>query len=210
MSEIKGKRLESALAHLDSADRDLARILAEVGPPPPRSRPPGFSALLQIIMNQQLSVASARAIWARLSAAANPLTPAAILRLELEALRALGLSRQKAVYVRDLAAAVEEGRLDVDALARLPDEAVIAALTRVRGLGRWSGEVYLLFSLGRPDVLPADDLALLVAAQRLKGLPARPRPAELRAMAEPWRPWRSVACRLLWHYYHHLVGRAGI
>ncbi len=208
--EIRGQRLRRAVAHLASVDPDLARAVAQVGPPPPRSRPPGFPALLQIIVSQQLSVASARAIWGRLVQAADPLTAPSLLALDEAALRAIGFSRQKVDYARGLALAVAEGRLDVDALDRLPDEVVIEQLVRLKGMGRWSAEIYLLFSLGRPDVLPADDLALLVAAGSLKGLAERPTARALRALAEPWRPWRSVACRLLWHYYHHLVGRAGI
>jgi DNA-3-methyladenine glycosylase II len=199
--EINGKRLAQALAHLAEADADLARAIELVGAPPSRARPPGFGTLLQIIVGQQLSTASAEAIWRRLVAAIEPLTPEGFLALDDEGLRAIGFSRAKVLYGRGLAQMVAEGRLDLEALAQQPDEAVIKALGEIRGFGRWSAEVYLLFCLARPDVLPADDLALLVAAQRVKGLAERPTPKQFRALAEPWRPWRSVAARLLWHYY---------
>ena len=116
-------------------------------------------------------------------------------------LRGIGFSRQKIRYGLGLAEMILERRLDLAQLEALSDDEAIAAITAVPGLGRWSAEIYLLSSLARPDVMPADDLALLVAAQRVKRLPARPTPKALRAMAEPWRPWRSVAARLLWHYY---------
>jgi DNA-3-methyladenine glycosylase II len=199
--EIAGRRLVRALDALAAADGDLARARDLVGLPPPRGRPAGFGALLDIIIAQQVSVASARAIRTRLLAAADPLTPESFRALDDAALRAVGFSRQKTAYGRGLAEMLLDGRLDLDAVARMEDEAAIAAITEVKGLGRWSAEVYLLFCLHRPDVMPADDLALLVAVQRLKGLPARPTAKALRAMAESWRPWRSVAARLLWHYY---------
>ncbi len=202
--EIKGKRLARALDHLAGADKDLRRVLRRFGPPPPRRAPVGFPALLDIIVSQQVSAAAADAIMARLVAVLDggP-TPAGVLALGEAALRRAGLSRQKIRYSQGLAADLAAGRLDLDAVARLPDDAAVAALTRVKGIGRWSAEIYLLFALQRPDVLPADDLALMLAAQRLKGLAARPTPAALRAMGETWRPWRSVASRLLWHYYRH-------
>lgn len=168
---------------------------------PAAARPPGFGALLDIIIAQQVSTASARAIRERLVAAAAPLSPETILAMDDSALRGAGLSRPKVLHVRGIAAALASGALDLDALARRPDEEAIAELVKLKGIGRWSAEVYLLFCLQRPDVLPAEDLALLVAAQRLKRLEQRPTPAELRRMAEPWRPWRSIASRLLWHWY---------
>jgi DNA-3-methyladenine glycosylase II len=199
--EINGKRLAQALAHLAEVDADLERAIRLVGTPPPRARPPGFATLLQIIIGQQLSTASAEAIWRRLVAAVEPLTPEGFLALDDDGLRAIGFSRAKVLYGRGLAQMVADGKLDLRAIARRPDEEAIATLVQVRGFGRWSAEVYLLFCLGRPDVLPADDLALLAAAQRVKRLPERPTPNQFRALAEPWRPWRSVAPRLLWHYY---------
>ena len=199
--EISGKRLQEALDHLAASDGDLARAIRLVGRPPPRRRPPGFASLLWIIVGQQVSTASANAIWQRLCAVGGPPMPEGFLTLSDEQLKAVGFSRAKMVYGRDLAASIVAGRLDLEALAAMTDDEAIDSLTAVRGLGRWSAEVYLLFCLGRPDVLPADDLALLSAAQKVKRLAARPTAGALRVMAEPWRPWRSVAARLLWHYY---------
>ena len=201
IAPLEGRRLKRGLIALGEADADLARAIAAAGRLPQRSRDPGFATLLNIIMAQQLSVASAGAIWGRLEAVADPMTPAALLEIHPRRLRTIGLSRQKALYARELAKALENRHLDLDALAVMQDEEAIAALTAVKGIGRWTAEIYLLFSLGRPDVMPADDLALQIAAQRIKGLDTRPTGRELRAMAEAWRPWRSVAARLLWHYY---------
>jgi len=202
--EIGGKRLQQALDHLAASDGDLARAIRLVGKPPPRRRPPGYASLLWIIVGQQVSTASATAIWRRLCEIAEPATPEDFLALTDEQLKSVGFSRAKMVYGRDLAASILEGRLDLEALAAMTDDEAVACLTAVRGLGRWSAEVYLLFCLCRPDVLPADDLALLSAAQKVKRLAARPTAGALRTMAEPWRPWRSVAARLLWHYYREV------
>jgi DNA-3-methyladenine glycosylase II len=198
---LEGRRLRRGLLALADADPDLAVAITAVGKLPVRSREPGFGTLLNIIMAQQLSTASAAAIWGRLETAIDPMTPANLLRLHPRGLRTIGLSRQKALYARELAKALERGAPDLDAMASMPDEEAIAALTEVKGIGRWTAEIYLLFALGRPDVMPADDLALQVAAQRIKQLPLRPSGRELRAMAEAWQPWRSVAARVLWHYY---------
>jgi DNA-3-methyladenine glycosylase II len=186
---------------LADADPDLARAIEAAGRLPVRSRDPGFGTLLNIIMAQQLSTASAGAIWGRLEAAVDPMTPENLLRVHPRRLRTIGLSRQKALYARELARALQRGDPDLDTLASMPDDEAIAALTGVKGIGRWTAEIYLLFALGRPDVMPADDLALQVAAQRIKKLDQRPTGRELRAMAEAWQPWRSVAARVLWHYY---------
>ena len=199
---IEGKRLAAALKLLARQDADLARALAEVGAPPPRSRPPGFASLLDIVLAQQVSTASHRAIAARLGAAAGgAITPAAILALGEDGLRGVGFSRQKALYARGLAEAVGERRLDLEALALMPDEAVLAELMKLKGVGLWTAEIYLMFCMHRPDVLPAGDLALRAAAGLVKRKRKRPEEAALRRMGEAWRPWRSVAARLLWHYY---------
>ncbi len=194
--------LQRALKHLGNADRDFARAIDEVGPPPPRSRPAGFLGLLHVIVAQQVSTHAAKAISARLDAALEAKTPEAFLKLTDADLRAIGFSRQKVIYGRDLSAAFLDGRLSMPRLRRQSDEDVIAAITGVKGLGVWSAEVFLLFSLRRPDVLPAHDLGLIIAAERMKRLKKRPSPKELREIAEPWRPYRSYASRMLWHYYH--------
>lgn len=196
---VTEQTLPQALRALAMADPDVARALEEVGPPPLRYRPPGFATLLRIIVAQQVSLASAQAIADRLQAACDPVTPEGFLSLSDEDLRRVGLSRPKQRYGRALAAQVLSGELDLAAVADLDDEPAIAALTRAKGIGRWSAEVYLLFSLGRPDVFPVDDVGLMVGAQLLKRLAARPDRHGLLELGEPWRPYRAVAARLLWH-----------
>lgn len=198
---LEGRRLKRGLSALAEADPDLAAAIVATGVLPVRSLDPGFGTLLNIIMAQQLSTESAAAIWGRLEAACDPMTPETLLQIHPRRLRTIGLSKQKALYARELAKALERGAPDLATLHALSDEEAIATLTQVKGIGRWTAEIYLLFALGRADVMPADDLALQVAAQRLKKLDRRPSGRELRSMAEAWQPWRSVAARVLWHYY---------
>jgi DNA-3-methyladenine glycosylase II len=200
--------LQQALDHLAGADRHMAGAIAEIGPPPPRYRSADFETLMHVIIAQQVSVASARAISGRLNERLAKVTPEGFVALTDEDLRAVGFSRQKMVYGRDLAAAFLDGRVSLPKLRRMDDEAAIASLSSVKGIGRWSAEVFLLFSLKRPDVMPAQDLALMVAAQRLKNLRSRPDPKKLLKIAEPWRPFRSYGARMLWHYYRN--GKGGI
>jgi DNA-3-methyladenine glycosylase II len=200
--------LQQALEHLAGADKHMADAIREIGPPPPRHRPAGFATLMHVIIAQQVSTASARAISGRLTERLTKVTPESFIALTDADLRAVGFSRQKTLYGRDLAAAFLDGRVSLPKLRRMPDEEAIAALSSVKGIGRWSAEVFLLFSLKRPDVMPAQDLALMVAAQRLKGLRARPDPKKLLKIAEPWRPFRSYGARMLWHYYRN--GKGGI
>jgi len=197
----------AGLAALCARDPDLAGIEAAAGPLPWRVRPPGFPGLLQAIVGQQISNQAAAAIWGRLRALPGALLPATFAALDDEALRTAGLSRPKIAHCRSLAAAFAEGRLDELHLASLEDEAAVARIVAVRGLGRWTAEVYLLFALAREDVFPLGDLALAAAAADLKRLPARPKPAAFAALAEPWRPWRALAARLLWHHWRHVTGR---
>jgi DNA-3-methyladenine glycosylase II len=195
--------LRPALEALAEVDRDLARAYRVCGLPPVRRQAPGFPGLVRIIMAQQVSTASAGAIIGRLEAAVRPLTAEGFLALDDSALRAIGLSRQKIVYGRALAEELRAGRLDLDVVATLDDDAALDRLVGLKGVGRWTAEIYLLFALERPDVWPADDLAVQVAAQRLKGLDERPKRPRMVALAEPWRPHRSAAARLLWHLYRH-------
>jgi DNA-3-methyladenine glycosylase II len=199
--------LQQALDHLARADPHMGRAILEIGPPPPRHRPASFATLLDVIIAQQVSTASARAISGRLAERLRRVTPEAFIALSDPDLRAVGFSRQKTLYGRDLAAHFLEGRLSLTRLRRMEDEAAIEALSAVKGIGRWSAEVFLLFALQRPDVMPAQDLALLVAAQRMKGWRSRPEPKKLLKLAELWRPYRSYAARMLWHYYRN--GRPG-
>jgi DNA-3-methyladenine glycosylase II len=200
----------AALQRLAKLDRDLAGIEAAAGPLPWRRRPDGFPGLLQAIVGQQISNQAAAAIWGRVAALPGVLEPAGLLLLSDEALRGAGLSRPKVAHARSLAAAFAEGRLSAAGLAALEDEEAIAAIASVRGLGRWTAEVYLLFALGRHDVFPAGDVALAASAAHLKGLEARPGPVQLRALADTWRPARSLAARLLWHHWRHVTGRPAL
>jgi DNA-3-methyladenine glycosylase II len=190
---------------LAASDPRLAHALTLTGPLPLRRTGDGFAQLLSAIVSQQVSVASANAIWARLCAAGMN-DPARLMGADIDSLRALGLSRQKARYALELAGA----NVDFAALRSDPSEAVIARLVAIPGIGRWTAEIYAMFALGRADVFAPGDLALQEAARLLFGLPARPREAELRAMAQAWSPWRSVAARLLWAYYRHAKDREGI
>lgn len=193
--------LISACDSLAAGDPDLAAVIERFGYPPLWPREPGFPTLLKLILEQQVSLASARAAYDRLAAAVGEVTPESLLALDDETLRGVGFSRQKARYGRLLAQAVLDGSLDVAGLAQLDDERVRSTLQRITGIGPWTAEVYLLMVLLRPDVWPRGDVALATAAQQVKGLPARPTQNELHDLAEPWRPWRAVAARILWHHY---------
>jgi DNA-3-methyladenine glycosylase II len=188
---------------LAAAHPGIASALASHGPPAPRQRPRGPATLMRAIVAQQVSTKAAASIWARLEAACGGSMDdlARIAATPPETLRAAGLSRQKASYVHALAQAVSTGQLDFAALPP-EDEAAIALLSSVRGIGRWSAEIYLLFAEGRPDIFPAGDLALQVQLGRLLGLPARPSEKASRALIEPMRPHRGALAILLWHLYN--------
>jgi DNA-3-methyladenine glycosylase II len=190
---------------LAGQDPRFADALAQCGPLPLRRKPEGFAELLSAIVSQQVSVASANAIWGRMVAAGLD-RAAAIQVASDEDLRAAGLSRQKMRYARALA----EAEIDFAALRHAPDEEVIATLTQVSGIGTWTAEIYAMFSLGRADVFAHGDLALQEGARLLLGLKDRPTPAKMRKIAEAWSPWRSVAARVLWAYYRVAKDREGI
>jgi DNA-3-methyladenine glycosylase II len=189
------------LHFLSGRDPDLAQILTKLGPPPMWARAPGFPTLILIILEQQVSLASARAAYDRLREAASPLTPVRFLELDDTTLKAIGFSRQKTAYGRGLAKALVDGHLDLVKLAMMPDTKVRTELIKVKGIGPWTADIYLLMALRRPDIMPSADLALLTAVQKVKRLAARPTPDELNTLSKNWKPWRSVAARLLWHYY---------
>jgi DNA-3-methyladenine glycosylase II len=195
--------LRPALEALAERDADIACAYTLCGLPPERSRAPGFAGLLTIMTAQQVSAQAARAIAGRLLAAAEPLTPETFLALDDAAFKRIGFSRQKVRYGWALAEDLLAGRIDLQALADLDDEAAIEELVRVKGVGRWTAEIYLLFALRRPDVWPVDDLAVCAGVQRLKGLADRPSRARMLEIGAPWRPHRSAAARFLWHFYHH-------
>lgn len=192
-------------AWLAEHDERLAYALFQTGPLPLRRRPDGFAQLLSAIISQQVSVAAAAAIWKRMEDAGLT-TETAVLAVGEDGLRGVGLSRQKIAYSLALA----EAQIDYDTLRHMPDADVMATLTAVKGIGVWTAEIYAMFSLGRCDVFAPGDLALQVAAQDLYGLADRPKEKELRQMSLDWTPWRSVAARLLFAYYHIAKGREGI
>ncbi len=193
--------LGPAVHLLAARDPVLEASVRRFGVPPLWAREPGFPTLVHIILEQQVSLASARAAFDRLVAARDPLTPGAFLELDDQALLEIGFSRQKATYARELARAVLEGRLRLEALPSLDDEAVDAQLTALPGIGPWTATIYRLMVLGRPDAWPAHDIALAQAVADLRGSSRRPDAAEMATLADGWRPWRAVAARILWHHY---------
>ena len=199
--------LDEGIAAL-AAEPVFAAILERAGAPRFRRRRNGFETLLHIILEQQVSIDAAAAMFRRLNEECRPLSPAGFLRLDDATLRRCGFSRQKAAYGRGLAAAVAGGTLDFARLAATPDEAALAALVALKGIGRWSAEIYLIFALGRADVWPAADLGLQFGVAAELGLGTRLGERELRALGERWRPWRSVAACLFWQSYLHARRRA--
>lgn len=197
--------LEEGSAWLAQVCPVWARVLPELGPLPLRRSAAGFHTLANAIVGQQISIAAANSIWARMGTA-GLLTQDAIAAASDDDLRAAGLSRPKVKYLRGIATA----GLDWDQLARMPDDQAIAALVALPGIGVWTAEIYLKFALGRADVIAAGDLALQEAARIMYELPERPGPARLRELALPWSPWRSVAARGLWAYYRLAKAREGI
>lgn len=189
---------------LGAIDPRFAAGLATYGQPPLRRAEEGYAALLRAIVGQQVSVYAARSIWNRVAALVDPMTPERLLAFSDEQLRACGLSNNKVKFARSLALDTAERRIVFEALPELDDEGVIAMLTQAKGIGRWTAEIYMMFALGRPDVMPANDLGIIVAAQHFFGLRRRPDPAKLLKMAEAWRPWRTVASLFLWHYRHNM------
>ena len=201
MTIIDKKTLLIAVEELTIRDPDLADIVSKYGSPPLWAREPGFATLVHIILEQQVSLASALAAFEKLQALLDQVTPAHFLTLDDATLKGAGFSRQKTRYCRLLARALLDGDLDLSRLALLDDDAARTALVRVKGIGPWTANIYLLMVLGRPDIFPVGDLALLKAVCSLKHLSTRPSPGALAEIAVSWRPWRSVAARLLWHYY---------
>lgn len=197
-----GGRIEGLRALIER-DADIARAFRIAGEPTSRRRPPGFASLVRIIVNQQLSQHAGQAIWRRLEDSLGTVSPKTVLGRPERRLCALGLSRAKARYVRSLAGMVVRRELELDRLEWLGDDAARAELTQAPGIGRWTADIYLMFALGRPDVWPAGDLALAVAAKRLLGRKRRPNPKEMEAIGLAWRPFRTAAAVMLWHFYRH-------
>jgi DNA-3-methyladenine glycosylase II len=195
----------AAIEALASREPAFAGVVAKFGVPEPRHSERGAQTLLRTIVGQQVSVAAARSMWSKLEAAfGSPPDLHLLLAASDEALRAAGMSRQKAGYISSLASLVISGELDLDVLPEDNEEA-IALLTKIKGIGRWSAEIYLLFAEGRPDIFPAGDLAVMIELGRLLGLPAKPSEKQLRELAEAWRPYRGAAAVLAWHSYNSSV-----
>jgi len=188
-------------AQLGRHERHFQDILERLGPPPLWGREPGFPTLVLIVLEQQVSLASARAAYNRLLEICPSLTPVAFLGLGDQALRQAGFSRQKTGYCRGLAQAIIDGQLDLQSMIGKDDETVRRELISVKGIGGWTADIYLLMVLRRPDIWPVQDRALAVAVQRLWAMAEAPSPADLAQMGEAWRPYRAVAARLLWHHY---------
>lgn len=207
--QIRKKIRRPGLRKLIDTCPHMRRIYELRGYPPPRDREGGFPALLRIIVDQQVSTQSGAAIWRRLEDGIGEVSPASVLKAGEEGLRACGFSGAKARYGMELARAVSSGDLDLEGLGRLPGEAVEAELTKVKGIGRWTSDIYQMFAMGRADVWPAGDLAVVIATQHLLDLPERPTQDQMDEISQRWRPWRTTAAIMLWHYYRHVKSGSG-
>lgn len=195
-------QIKKGLDAIASVDKHVAKALDVIGYPKPRIRPAGFETFLEPIVSQQISVKAAASILAKVKALLPICDAASLLKIPNDQLRAAGLSQRKVEYVQGLAKAIVEGAFNPETLAKLDDDSAIESITRLRGFGRWSAEIYLMFSLGRPDIFPADDLILQVSLQKIKRLGTKPTSKVARQKVEPWGPWRSVGSLFLWHYHH--------
>jgi DNA-3-methyladenine glycosylase II len=203
MLDEAGLRL--SLDALAAQDEAIAQAIGRIGYPESRQREPGYETLLRTIVGQQVSVAAAASVWAKLETALGPgCAPDRLLASDYDSLRACGMSRQKQGYARSLAELVTSGALDLHALPE-DDEEAIAALVQIKGVGRWSAEIYLLFAEGRLDIWPAGDLAVQVAVGTIMGLAERPSEKDIRVIAEKWRPHRSAMAIMAWHHYNTKV-----
>ncbi|MEW6186979.1 MAG: DNA-3-methyladenine glycosylase 2 family protein [Thermodesulfobacteriota bacterium] len=192
---------QQALVELGNRDKDLKVVLSTLGPPPFWKRSPGFPAIVQIILEQQVSLSSARAAFQKLTQAVVLLTPESFLKLDGYKLKEIGFSRQKALYCQTLAEAIQTSLLNLEALKKMDDDQARGELIKIKGIGPWTADVYLLTALRRPNIWPVGDLALATAVQRVKKLKARPSPEEMEEMSTIWEPWRAVAARIFWHHY---------
>ncbi len=198
---LTAEQINAGLDEVAAREPAVARALALAGYPPPRIRPTGYITLMRTIVGQQVSVAAATSVWNKLESTLGAVMPETVPAADFDTLRACGLSRQKQGYVRSLSELVASGELDLDALPD-DDEEAIAHLVRIKGIGRWSAEIYLLFAEGRPDIFPAGDLAVQVGMGRILGLAERPSEKAIREAAEPWRPHRGAVTLLTWHCYN--------
>jgi DNA-3-methyladenine glycosylase II len=193
--------LGDGVAELARRDPHLAAVVARHGAPPLWDRPPGFQTLVQIILEQQVSLAAGRSAYGRLERVAGAVTPEAIARLDEVTLRSAGLTRQKSRYIRELAQAIVAGEFDPSALSGMDDDDAHTALIKLKGVGAWTANIYLLMALGRSDIWPSGDLALVAALREVKRMRSTPNLERIRRITNGWRPWRAVAARVLWHHY---------
>ncbi len=201
MQNLTNKTFLQAVWLLAHNNNEFKIVISKYGPPPFWIRKQGFSTLLYIILEQQVSLASARATINKLVKVVKPLTPQNFIRLTDTELKTIGFSRQKIQYGRILADSILHHNLDLSSLNRLDDSEVKSKLMSIKGIGSWTADIYLLLAMRRPDIWPSGDLALAIAVQRLKRMPVKPSLQELSDLSLHWRPWRAVAARLLWHYY---------
>ncbi len=199
MNKAHIKKSLHAIAKLDD---DVAQALDQFGYPEPRIRPAGFETFLNTIVSQQISTQAAATIWQRVSSLMTEVDATSLLALSDSALRGAGLSQRKMEYAQGLARAIASDEFNPGALDDMDDDTAIDTITQIRGFGRWSAEVYMMFSLQREDIFPADDLILLTSLQNLKNLPDRPTPKVARGLIQHWSPWRSTGSLFLWHYHH--------
>ena len=198
---MNAAQIAKGLKALARKDPDLKKAIKTYGAPNPRVRPQGFETFLGTIVSQQISVAAASAILNRVRALLPSFSPEGLDSVTDEALREAGLSHRKIAYLRGLAAAEQSGDFQAERLSTLSDQDAIAQITALKGFGIWTAEIYLMFSLGREDIFPANDLALQVGLARLKGLETKPTPKQARILTEHWQPYRSAGSLFLWHYY---------
>jgi DNA-3-methyladenine glycosylase II len=204
---LTAKNIAAAAQVLASRDNQLSAILKQHGPPPLWKRPQGFPTLVRIILEQQVSLASAASIYDRLATAIDPFVPTGFIQAGELHFRSLGVTRQKASYLLRLAESIERGHLSFQTLSRMTDADAKLALMNIKGIGSWSADIYLLMAMRRADIWPSGDLALAATVMELKQLNQRPKEDQLIAMAEQWRPYRAVAARMLWQYYLAKRGR---
>ncbi|MCL4507860.1 MAG: DNA-3-methyladenine glycosylase 2 family protein [Chloroflexi bacterium] len=200
-ARLNESTLSAGSSYLAAIDEDIAAVVKRLGQPPLWLRNPGFSTLVHIILEQQVSLASARAAYERLLARTTVLTPQAFLELDDDELKRIGFSRQKSGYVCQLARQIAAGEVDLASIQTMDDATARSNLMRVKGIGPWSAGIYLLMALGRQDIWPSGDLALATAVQQVKRLPTRPDYTELDALSAVWKPWRAVAARIFWNHY---------
>ena len=198
---MNAARIKHALQQIAKTDSDIKLALKEYGYPAPRVQAVGFEAFVNTIVSQQLSAKAAQSIMQRLRDCVDIISPECILSKRTSSLRKAGLSERKAEYIKGLARAIKQGEFDPDQLTSMNDQDAIDSIIKLRGFGEWSAEIYLMFSLSREDIFPANDLALQIALSKLKGLDYRPNAKQARELVHEWTPWRSAGSLFLWHYY---------